>query len=156
MGCLSGYLMFSASIQKLFCGICSAFKWSFDEFVGEKLVSPSYSSFIFWTYVLKSRHSHCEIHVHQALLQSCHSNQAEGTKECTCSRKPQWYLKCQEPMDKRLNTITLDGSWSWNQWEAVVACTWHRTKTIDSWAPWQVCPCMLLLGYLFIVVFAFS
>ena len=44
MGCLSGCLMSSASIQKLFCGICSAFKWSFHEFVGEKVVSPSYSS----------------------------------------------------------------------------------------------------------------
>ena len=138
IGCLFGCLVSSASIQKLFCGICSAFKWSFDEFVGEKVVSLSYSSFIFWTYVLKSRHSHCEIHVHQALLESCHSNQAERTKECTCSVKPQWCLKCQEPMEKVLNTITLDGSWSWNQWEAVAACTWHRT--IDSWVPWQVCP----------------
>ena len=46
MGCLSGCLMSSASIQKLFCGICSAFKCSFDEFVGEKVVSPSYSSTI--------------------------------------------------------------------------------------------------------------
>ena len=44
MGCLSGCLVSSASIQKLFCGICSAFKWSFHEFVGEKVVSPSYSS----------------------------------------------------------------------------------------------------------------
>ena len=33
MGCLSGYLESSASVQKLFCGNCSAFKWSFDEFV---------------------------------------------------------------------------------------------------------------------------
>ena len=32
MGCFSGCLM-SASIQKLFCGIYSAFKCSFDEFV---------------------------------------------------------------------------------------------------------------------------
>ena len=36
MGCLSGCLVSSASIQKLFCGSCSAFKWSFDEFWGEK------------------------------------------------------------------------------------------------------------------------
>ena len=43
MGSLSGCLMSSASIQKLFCGICSAFKCSFNEFVGEKVVSPSYS-----------------------------------------------------------------------------------------------------------------
>ena len=42
--CLFGCLVSSASIQKRFCGICSAFKWSFDEFVGEKEVSPSYSS----------------------------------------------------------------------------------------------------------------
>ena len=46
MGCLSRCLMSSASIQKLFCGICSAFTCSFDEFVGEKVVSPSYSSAI--------------------------------------------------------------------------------------------------------------
>ena len=36
--------MTSASIQKLFCGIYSAFKCSLDEFVGEKVVSLSYSS----------------------------------------------------------------------------------------------------------------
>ena len=44
MGCFSGCPMPSASIQKLFCGIYSAFKCSFDEFVGEKVVSLSYSS----------------------------------------------------------------------------------------------------------------
>ena len=42
-------LMSSASIQKLFCGICSAFKCTFIEFVGEKLVSPSYPSAILGT-----------------------------------------------------------------------------------------------------------
>ena len=46
MGCFSGCLVSSASIQKLFCGICSAFKCSFGEFVGEKVVSPSYPSTI--------------------------------------------------------------------------------------------------------------
>ena len=46
MGCFSGCLMSSAGIQNLFCGIYSAFKCSFDEFVGEKVVSPSYSSAI--------------------------------------------------------------------------------------------------------------
>ena len=45
MGCLSGCLMSSSSIQK-FCGICSALKCYFDEFVGEKVVSPNYSSTI--------------------------------------------------------------------------------------------------------------
>ena len=46
MGCFSGCLMSSASIQKLFCGICSALKCSFNDFVGEKVVSPSCSSAI--------------------------------------------------------------------------------------------------------------
>ena len=46
MGCFSGRLMSSASDQKLFCEICSAFSCSFNEFVGEKVVSPSYSSAI--------------------------------------------------------------------------------------------------------------
>ena len=46
MGCFSWCLMSSAGIQKLFCGIYSVFKCSFDEFVGEKVVSPSYSSTI--------------------------------------------------------------------------------------------------------------
>ena len=45
-GCFSRCLMPSAGIQKLFCGIYSAFKCSFDEFVGEKVVSPSYFSAI--------------------------------------------------------------------------------------------------------------
>ena len=35
MGCFSGCLMSSASIQKLFCGTYSAFKCSFDDCVGE-------------------------------------------------------------------------------------------------------------------------
>ena len=46
MGCPSGCLMSSASIQKLFCGMCLAFKCSFHEFDGENVVSPSYSSAI--------------------------------------------------------------------------------------------------------------
>ena len=46
MGCFFGCLMASASVQKLFYGICSPFKCSFDEFVGEKVFSPSYSSTI--------------------------------------------------------------------------------------------------------------
>ena len=46
MICFSGCLMSSASIQKLFCEVYSALKCSFDEFVREKVVSPSYSSTI--------------------------------------------------------------------------------------------------------------
>ena len=53
MGCFSGCLMSSANIQKLFCGIYSAFKCSFDEFVGEKVVSLSYSSTMFRAYFSK-------------------------------------------------------------------------------------------------------
>ena len=46
MGCLSGCLVSSTSIRRLFCVICSAFKWSFNEFVGKKVVYPFYSSAI--------------------------------------------------------------------------------------------------------------
>ena len=46
MGCHSGCLMSSASLQKLFCGIFLAFKCSFNEFLGEKVISPTYSSAI--------------------------------------------------------------------------------------------------------------
>ena len=35
LGCFSGWLMSSAGLQKLFCGIYSAFKCSFDAFVGD-------------------------------------------------------------------------------------------------------------------------
>ena len=47
MGCLSGCLVSCTRVQKLLCGNCSEFKWPFGEFVGEKVVSPSYSSTIF-------------------------------------------------------------------------------------------------------------
>ena len=46
LDCFSGCLMSSAGIQKLFCGIYSMFKCSFDEFVGEKVFSRSYFSAI--------------------------------------------------------------------------------------------------------------
>ena len=46
LGCLSGCLVSSATVQKLFWGSCSTFKWSFVEFVGEKEISPSYPSTI--------------------------------------------------------------------------------------------------------------
>ena len=46
MICFSGCLMSSASIQKLFCGVCPALKCSFDASVREKVVSPFYSSTI--------------------------------------------------------------------------------------------------------------
>ena len=46
MVCFSGCLMSSASVHKLFCEVYSASKCSSDEFVKEKVVSPSYSSTI--------------------------------------------------------------------------------------------------------------
>ena len=45
-GCFSGCLMSAASDQKLFCKLCSPFCCSFNEFVEEKVISPSYSSTI--------------------------------------------------------------------------------------------------------------
>ena len=41
IGYFSGCLMSSASVHKLFWGIYSVYKCSFDEFVGGKVVSPS-------------------------------------------------------------------------------------------------------------------
>ena len=55
MICFSGCLMSSASIQKLFCGIYSVLKCSFDEFVMEKVVSPSYSSAIYISHTLNAK-----------------------------------------------------------------------------------------------------
>ena len=49
MVCFSGCLMSSASLQKLFCGVCSALKCSFEEFVRKKVAFPSYSSTIFFS-----------------------------------------------------------------------------------------------------------
>ena len=46
MGCFPGRLMSAASDQKLFCKLCSPFCWSFDRFVDENVISPSYSSAI--------------------------------------------------------------------------------------------------------------
>ena len=46
MGCFSGRLMSVASDQKLFCKLCSLFCCSFNEFVEEKVITPSYSSAI--------------------------------------------------------------------------------------------------------------
>ena len=51
MICFSGCLMSSASLQKLFCGVCSALKCSFEEFVREKVVFLSYSSAIFLSHL---------------------------------------------------------------------------------------------------------
>ena len=61
MGCFSGCLMSSAGIQKLFCGIYSVFKCSFDEFVGKKVVSPSYSSTILGLPLIKYLLSPCYV-----------------------------------------------------------------------------------------------
>ena len=47
MGCFSGRLMSAAaSDQKLFCKLCSPFCCSFNVFVEEKVITPSYSSAI--------------------------------------------------------------------------------------------------------------
>ena len=62
MGCFSGCLISSAGFQKLFCGIYSVFKCSFDEFVGEKVVSLSYSSAILGPPLMPFIFIHCFIH----------------------------------------------------------------------------------------------
>ena len=64
MSCLSGFLVSSTSVQKLFRGSFSAFRWSFDTFWEEKAVSPSYSSTI-----LAKRDSLAEAWLGSGLLQ---------------------------------------------------------------------------------------
>ena len=93
MGCFSGCLMSSTSIQKLFCGIYSAFKCSFDEFLGEKVVSLSYSSAILGPpppneYFLKR-----------------HSCKKKGT--CPATQESYWasQLLCPKPENKRMEEM---------------------------------------------------
>ena len=75
MICFSGCLMSSASIQKLFCGVCSALKCSFDEFVLEKVVSLSYSSAILgplpFLYLFKIQLEHLEVLSSRTVVVSC-------------------------------------------------------------------------------------
>ena len=69
MICFSGCLMSSASIQKLFCEVYSALKCSFEEFVREKVVFPSYSSAIF---------SFSLCHLHEAVPTKMNKNRFLG------------------------------------------------------------------------------
>ena len=75
MICFSGCLMSSASIQKLFCGIYSALKCSFDEVVREKVVSLSYSSAILgplpFFYLFKIQLEHLEVLSSRTVVVSC-------------------------------------------------------------------------------------
>ena len=80
MGCFSGRLMTSASDQKLFCEVCSALNCSFDEFVGEKVVSPSYSSailaptfkFLKW-YMTGIHYHHCSLNTFHLFIDAKNS-----------------------------------------------------------------------------------
>ena len=86
VGCFSGCLMSSASIQKLFCGICSVFKCSFDEFVGEKVVSPSYSSAILG---LPLSFTFFYLHIHTSIHPSVFIGEGNGTPlQCYCLENP--------------------------------------------------------------------
>ena len=58
MGCLSGCLVSSASVQKLFCGSCSAFKWLLMNLWGSNCLFLLILSLKFIVFVLDfSRHS---------------------------------------------------------------------------------------------------
>ena len=83
LGCFSGCLMSSAGIQKLFCGIYSTFKCSFDEFVGEKVFSPSYSSAILAPPLEKTLESPLDCKE----IQPVHS---EGTLATLCEELTHW------------------------------------------------------------------
>ena len=105
MGCLSGCLMSSASIQKLFCGICLVFKCSFDEFVGEKVVSPSYSSAILGPPL---SFTFFYLHIHTSIHPSVFIGEGNGT--------PLQYSCLENPMD--------GGAW----WAAVHGVAKSRTR----------------------------
>ena len=108
LGCFSGCLMSSAGIQKLFCGIYSMFKCSFDEFVGEKVFPPSYSSAILapppnrrilkklfvylwlrWVFADECRlFSDCS---EQGLLSSCGAQASHCSGFCCCRAQALWH-----------------------------------------------------------------
>ena len=70
MICFSGFLMSSASIQKLFCEVYSVLKCSFDEFVREKVVSLSYSSAIFRSPCIQISNEACQVVWYSPLLKN--------------------------------------------------------------------------------------
>ena len=73
MGYLSGCMVSTTSIQKLYCGICSKFKWSFNEFLGEKVVSPSYSSTILGLPPPTTSEFSLCVCVYVSIIESCES-----------------------------------------------------------------------------------
>ena len=84
--------MSSASHQKLVCGVCSASKCTFDEFVGEKVVSPSYSSgnsamLSMWKFNSKSSMQSELSHKEESqywILMHIHGFQKDGSDEPIC------------------------------------------------------------------------
>ena len=74
MGCLSGCLLSSTSVQTLLCGTCSAFKWTFDEFVGEIVISPSYSFAILVPHPLPFLKKDIKVKLHFIKLKECRSD----------------------------------------------------------------------------------
>ena len=94
MICFSGCLMSSASLQKLFCEVCSALKCSFEEFVREKVVFPSYSSAIFpspprMNIILNDVHciAQCTLSKkpqEKLLLSLCMLNKYPSSEQCVC------------------------------------------------------------------------
>ena len=87
MICFSGCLMSSASIQKFFCEVYSALKCSFDEFVREKVVSPSYSSTILGPPPLKFAHSLSLDQTPSVLFPSLSSNGSSSAVSLVCILK---------------------------------------------------------------------
>ena len=100
VGCLSGYLMSSASIQKLFCGIFSAFKCSFNEFVGEKVVSPSYSSTILGPHPPP----HCSDHRYDQWAEHTGLLGLDDAKPCMCQSSIQTCMSVVQDVARILAT----------------------------------------------------
>ena len=125
-GCFSVYLMSSASIQKLFCRICSALKCSFDEFVGEKAVSLSYSSAILGpplcTLIFDKGLESCDYHHNQCTEHFYHvKNSLKSSILLEWTLPNPWILlNSFSPYSSSLSF--LDSTW-------INLCLYHSTKT---------------------------
>ena len=92
MGCLSGCLESFASIQKLFCGICSEFKWSFDEICGEesgllilflchlRIVPPQF--FILWSLLYRGLRWNFEVYYVVTTMRKPQTNNYNYNYQC--------------------------------------------------------------------------
>ena len=124
MGCLSGCLVSSTSIQKLVCANCSAFKWSFDELVGEKVVSLSYSSAILGPplkYVSYDQNSVMPILIGASLVAQMVRNLPANVGD----------LGWEDPLERISTTVFLSGESPWTEEPGRLQSMWSQRVRHD-------------------------